>query len=83
MREPVGRVLVIDDDADIADIVEQVLTDEGYAVTILADPDAEAIHASVVELQPDCVLLDSDAPVLMERHGRMLPGWQPSDRRCR
>jgi DNA-binding response OmpR family regulator len=62
MREPVGRVLVVDDDVHIADIVEQVLTDEGHAVTILADPNAEAIHALVVELQPDCVLLDSDVP---------------------
>ena len=62
MREPVGRVLVVDDDADIADVVEQTLTDEGYAVTILADPNAEAIRTIVVELRPDCVLLDSDVP---------------------
>jgi DNA-binding response OmpR family regulator len=62
MREPTGRVLIVDDDADIADIVEQVLTDEGYAITILGDPNAEAIQATVVEWQPDCVLLDSDAP---------------------
>lgn len=62
MRELVGRVLVVDDDADIADLVEQVLTEEGYAVTILAGPTVEVIRATVVELQPDCVLLDSDVP---------------------
>jgi DNA-binding response OmpR family regulator len=62
MSQPLGSVLVVDDDADIADIVEQVLTDEGYVVRILGDPNTEAIRAAVVELQPDCVLLDSDVP---------------------
>jgi DNA-binding response OmpR family regulator len=62
MQKPAGRVLVVDDDADIADSVEQMLTDEGYAVTILGHPNAEAIHATVVSLRPDCVLLDSDVP---------------------
>jgi DNA-binding response OmpR family regulator len=59
---PKGVVLVVDDDAMIADLVTEVLTEEGYAVTILAHPNTEAIHATVTELQPDCVLLDSDVP---------------------
>ena len=59
---PKGVVLVVDDDAMIADLVTEVLTEEGYAVTILARPNTEAIHATMTELQPDCVLLDSDVP---------------------
>ena len=34
MRQPVGSVLVVDDDADIANLVEDLLAGEGYAVTI-------------------------------------------------
>ena len=59
---PKGVVLVVDDDAMIAELVTEVLLAEGYAVTILARPNTEAIHAAVTELQPDCVLLDSDVP---------------------
>jgi DNA-binding response OmpR family regulator len=55
-------VLVVDDDAMIADLVTEVLTEEGYAVTILARPNTETIHATVTGLQPDCVLLDSGVP---------------------
>ncbi len=59
---PKGVVLVVDDDAMIAEVVTEVLVEEGYAVTTLARPNTEAIHATVTELQPDCVLLDSDVP---------------------
>jgi len=57
-----GLVLVVDDDADIANLVTELLTEEGYAVTILAHPNTEVIHAAVTRLRPDCVLLDSDVP---------------------
>ena len=62
MREPVGRVLAADDDADIADLVEELLTDEGYIVTTLRDRDEESVRATVERLRPDCVLLDGDVP---------------------
>jgi CheY-like chemotaxis protein len=60
MREPVGRVLVDDDDADIADLAEELLTDLGYIVTTLRDRDEESVRATVERLRPDCVLLDGD-----------------------
>ncbi len=52
----------MDDDAISAELVTEVLLEEGYAVTTLARPNMEAIHATVTDLQPDCVLLDSDVP---------------------
>ena len=52
MREPVGRVLVVEDDADIADPVEELLTDEGYIVTTLRDRDEESVRATVERLRP-------------------------------
>jgi DNA-binding NtrC family response regulator len=36
MAEHHPQVLVIDDDRDIADIVDAVLTDAGFAVSVLA-----------------------------------------------
>ena len=36
MAEHHPRVLVTDDDRDIADIVDAVLTDAGFAVSVLA-----------------------------------------------
>lgn len=62
MREPAGRVLVVDDDADIADLVEGFLSDEGYIVTTLHDRDLESVRAAVERLRPDCVLLDGAIP---------------------
>jgi CheY-like chemotaxis protein len=52
------RVLVVDDDADIANLVDEVLSEDGYAVTILKDARIEAIQAAVAQLEPDCILLD-------------------------
>ena len=62
MREPTGRVLVVDDDADIADLVEEFLSDEGYIVTTLHDRDLESVRAAVERFRPDCVLLDGAIP---------------------
>ena len=53
-----GRVLIVDDDEDIRTLVEEVLSEEGYAVTILKDARIEAIQETVSRVQPDCVLLD-------------------------
>jgi CheY-like chemotaxis protein len=52
------RVLLVDNDQDIRDLVEAVLTDEGYAVTVLGSTDHEAVTAEVGRLEPDCILLD-------------------------
>ena len=53
------RVLIIEDDAAIADLVRAVLTDQGYQVSILSDIRPEALPVAVGRLEPDCILLDS------------------------
>jgi CheY-like chemotaxis protein len=57
--ESLGRsVLVVDDDEDIANLVQEALTEDGYTVAILADSRIEAIEAAVRRSRPDCILLD-------------------------
>jgi CheY-like chemotaxis protein len=52
------RVLLVDNDQDVRDLVHAVLTDEGYAVTTLGEMDHAAIAAEVGRTEPDCILLD-------------------------
>jgi two-component system, OmpR family, response regulator len=57
--ESLGRsVLVVDDDEDIANIVEEALSEDGYAVEVLKDSRIEAIDETVGRVRPDCILLD-------------------------
>jgi DNA-binding response OmpR family regulator len=56
------KVLVIDDDRDIAELVYAILADEGFAVSVLNSIDGEAIRAAVNQLEPDCILLDGNSP---------------------
>ena len=57
-----GRtVLIVDDDEDIANLVEEALSEDGYAVTILREAESGAIHEAVALHQPDCILLDGGA----------------------
>ncbi|MBI4498978.1 MAG: response regulator [Chloroflexi bacterium] len=58
-----GKVLVIDGDSDIADLVQAVLTDEGFLVSILTDHSPNAIRKAVGQQEPDCVILDSAGPM--------------------
>lgn len=61
---PLGpRVLCVDDDRDIAEVVQAALDDEGYAVSCLYDADADKLARTVGQLEPDCVLLDSVSSV--------------------
>jgi DNA-binding response OmpR family regulator len=62
MSKPAGRVLVVDDDADIAALVDEFLTSEGYTVTVLRVRDLESVWAAVERLRPNCVLLDGAIP---------------------
>ena len=55
------RVLLIDSDADVTDVVVAILTDEGYEVRTVSTTDHRAIAAEVNRYEPDCVLLDSAA----------------------
>jgi CheY-like chemotaxis protein len=61
MGEP-PRVLVVDDDAGIRDLLELALADAGYAVTLAAD--GAAALAMVDAVAPDVILLDMRMPVL-------------------
>jgi DNA-binding response OmpR family regulator len=40
------RVLLIDDDADVADLVVAILTDEGYSVSVLVNATHDTIRAA-------------------------------------
>jgi DNA-binding NtrC family response regulator len=51
-----SRILVVDDEADIRDLVQEILSEEGYAVEVASNA-AEA-RASCVRQPPDLVLLD-------------------------
>ncbi len=51
-----ARILVVDDEADIRDLVQEILSEEGYAVDVASNA-AEA-RASCARQPPDLVLLD-------------------------
>jgi CheY-like chemotaxis protein len=53
-----GRILVVEDDAGIVDLVREILEDEGYELATLRDRRLESVRAAVERLRPDCVLLD-------------------------
>jgi len=52
------RVLVLDSDRDIAELIHAVLTDAGFDVSELTDMRSDAIRIAVGRQEPDCVLLD-------------------------
>ena len=56
------RVLVVDDDEPIRNVVADVLNDEGYDVSLAADG-AEALTSCRASC-PDLILLDLNMPVL-------------------
>jgi DNA-binding NtrC family response regulator len=75
-----ARILVVDDEADIRDLVQEILTEEGYTVEI-AGTAAEA-RAACANALPDLVLLDiwmpdTDGISLLREwqhlHGQSLP----------
>lgn len=57
------RVLIIDDDADVADVVSAILADDGYSVSTLVNISHDSLFATVGKLEPDCVLLDGSSQV--------------------
>jgi DNA-binding response OmpR family regulator len=56
------KVLVIDDDRDITELVYAILADEGFAVSVLNSVDGGAIRVAINQLEPDCILLDGNSP---------------------
>ena len=55
------RVLVVDDDKDISDVLAAALADEGYAVA--TGSDGRALEVALAD-PPDLVLLDFQMPVM-------------------
>jgi CheY-like chemotaxis protein len=53
-----ARILVIDDDRDVGEVVTAILSDEGYDVTTLDHISDETVRAAIGRLEPDCILLD-------------------------
>jgi DNA-binding NtrC family response regulator len=69
-----ARILVVDDEADIRDLVQEILSEEGYAVDVAANA-AEA-RAACARQAPDLVLLDIWMP---DADGiSLLREWQQS-----
>lgn len=52
----ISHVLVVDDEADIRALIQDILSDEGYGVTVAAD--AEEARAARAEKKFDLILLD-------------------------
>jgi DNA-binding response OmpR family regulator len=52
-----GTVLVVEDDGALGGLLAALLTDEGYAVSVLRRVGSDAIRVAVNRLEPDCVLL--------------------------
>ena len=51
-----GKILVVDDEADIRSLLQEILSEEGYDVEAAAD--ANEARAARTRQQPDLVLLD-------------------------
>lgn len=66
-------VLVVDDDADILNLIRMVLEEEGYGV-VTAENGEQALRRTT-EQPPDLILLDLTMPVLN--------GWQTRERLAR
>jgi CheY-like chemotaxis protein len=57
-----SRVLVVDNDRDIADVVSTILLEAGYRVEVLNAVDSALLRVRVFDFAPDCVLLDGQGP---------------------
>lgn len=63
----VKRILILDDDQQILDVVSFLLTDSGYLVETLAS--GENIFATIEQFHPDLVLMDV---MLADMDGRVI-----------
>jgi signal transduction histidine kinase/DNA-binding response OmpR family regulator len=58
--EPPARLLVVDDEASIADVLHEFLASQGHAVTVAAS--GEQAVAKLAEARPDVVITDINLP---------------------
>jgi CheY-like chemotaxis protein len=63
MSQDAPSVLCVDDDREVAEVVEAILTDEGYRVSCLYELADNALLRAVGRLEPDVILLDSASAV--------------------
>ncbi|WP_423149437.1 response regulator [Rubrolithibacter danxiaensis] len=61
------RILVVDDENDILEILELILSEEGYKVA--TSPTAEGILDKIEAIKPDLILMDVD---IGEEDGRKI-----------
>ncbi|UOE47414.1 response regulator transcription factor [Mucilaginibacter sp. SMC90] len=54
--EQLKKILVVDDDADIRNVINFILTSEGYQVKELAD--GHDVDFTIADSRPDVILLD-------------------------
>ncbi len=59
---PTGTILVIDDDAEVCDILELLLTEEGHVAAVAHDGVAALELVARQSLQPDLILADYNLP---------------------
>jgi len=71
-----ARVLVVEDDADLARTIADALGDEGYAVQIAQHGD----HALAIceQWPPDAIVLDHNLPVMSGEEFLQEIRWQPA-----
>ena len=56
-----AKILIVDNDRDISDLLKAILTDEGYEVTGLLEHERDDVIAAVGRIEPDCVILDGES----------------------
>jgi two-component system, OmpR family, response regulator len=72
-----GRVLVVDDDPDVREMIAEYLRGHGYAIVEAAD--GAAMRAELAHARPDVVLLDLN---LKGENGLALARWLREHHRC-
>lgn len=57
-QHPSKSVVILDEDRDVAELIQAVLIDEGFEVSCLYRIDQPDVTAAIERLGPDCVILD-------------------------
>lgn len=72
-----ARIIVCDDEADLREMLEELLTAEGYAVTAVAD--GAELRRAVPQVRPDLVVCDLRMP---GEDGLSLTRWLRAESHC-
>lgn len=77
-RPPAGRVLVVDDERDVADLVVRILRQDGFET--VSTQDSSKVSALAREFRPDLVVLDFCMPKLLGPEVALLLKRDPDTR---